>query len=41
MSDKSPLLASALELLAQATELYAEKHQRKYKLRTSLPGQCD
>lgn len=31
MSDNSPLFVSALELIAQATELYAEKHPRKYK----------
>jgi hypothetical protein len=31
MSDKSPLFVSALELIAQATELYATGHPRKYK----------
>lgn len=31
MSDKSPLFVSSLELIAQATELYAQKHPRKYK----------
>lgn len=31
MSDKSPLFVSSLELLAHATELFAQKHPKKYK----------
>lgn len=31
MSDKSPLFISALELLAHSTELFAQKHTKKYK----------
>jgi hypothetical protein len=31
MSDKSPLFVSALELIAHATELFAQKNPKKYK----------
>lgn len=31
MSDKSPLFVSSLELIAHATELFAEKNPKKYK----------
>jgi hypothetical protein len=31
VSDKSPLFVSSLELIAHATELFAQKHPKKYK----------
>jgi hypothetical protein len=31
MSDKSPLFVSSLELIAHATELFAQKNPKKYK----------
>ena len=31
MSDKSPLFVSSLELIAHATELFAQKNSKKYK----------